>query len=890
MVNNKAKDAKERINARILFAQCGVITLSLLLLAGAFAAMSATQSANRGATTIGNALSDVQYLPGDDEMPGDLFPIVDYSGVKSVKNATHPMLCVAVNPTGTLAASGGSDHNVVIRDTATLETVAILENHSAAVNGVAFSPDGKLIASGSSDNSIKIWNATSLEFLQTLPKGHEGAVLSVVFSPDSTLLVSGGIDNKLMVWDMTTFDWTMNMTGHVDDVTGVAFSGDGTVIVSSSLDSDVCLWNANDGNLIDSLNCVFPVYSVAYHPTEAQLAAGCGDSVIRVWDTFLRVPLPSLVSETTLACDLSYNHDGTSLVSAHADGQTVVWDTESSTDQLVLTHKDGNVLGCVFLPSSSLFLAACSEGTLGLWDTASVTQSDSYEIVSGYSTVVDWSPNGTILASEDGNDIVLLNATLHEVGRLANHTDAVIGLDFSSNGSLLLSTSIDYRAIIWDLATQEPRLIVEPHEAFDALTCQFSPDDTMAVTTDDSESVILWNTSTGEEIRRFLGQTDISTSIAFSPDGNRLLVGSNDNVARIYEVDTGICLNILSGHTDDILHVAFNSDASVVATCAADNSVRIWNSVTGEEINAFEDMVMRMEYVGFTPDDSMIIASGYDDKIHFFDSMLKTIVRTLSNHSDAVHCAVFNPDGTQLATVSEDGTCRTWKFNRIPFKFHDDVSSTVLCGSQLPFELATHLTLDAAWDSASLYPVLNSTSLRAPLAPGLHDVNVNIMGFGSFERSFAFRIFSSWDDFDGDGMPNDWEETHGFDPYDATDASSDTDSDGLTNLEEYEEGTDPTDADTDNDGMTDGYEVANGYDPLVPDDIFDTTTMTTNGTTETATVLTTVAQTDGDSNDGAGSFGDPMVLGVLLGAVVLSATAGYVIKGKRGAKKSGDKK
>jgi len=70
-------------------------------------------------------------------------------------------------------------------------------------------------------------------------------------------------------------------------------------------------------------------------------------------------------------------------------------------------------------------------------------------------------------------------------------------------------------------------------------------------------------------------------------------------------------------------------------------------------------------------------------------------------------------------------------------------------------------------------------------------------------------------DTDNDGMPDGWEYKHGLKPLDPADAALDPDNDGLTNLQEYQHNTDPHNPDTDGDGVNDGDEVAAGTDPNV---------------------------------------------------------------------------
>ena len=69
-------------------------------------------------------------------------------------------------------------------------------------------------------------------------------------------------------------------------------------------------------------------------------------------------------------------------------------------------------------------------------------------------------------------------------------------------------------------------------------------------------------------------------------------------------------------------------------------------------------------------------------------------------------------------------------------------------------------------------------------------------------------------DSDGDGMPDEWENQYpGLDPG-VNDAAGDLDNDGLTNLQEYQLSTNPTNRDTDGDGYNDGREVEQGSNPF----------------------------------------------------------------------------
>src|SRR5690606_25246116 len=130
----------------------------------------------------------------------------------------------------------------------------------------------------------------------------------------------------------------------------------------------------------------------------------------------------------------------------------------------------------------------------------------------------------------------------------------------------------------------------------------------------DTHGVLLWDTRTGEIVRRLKPRA--IGPLAWHPNGSRLAVGDALHVA---EVDVeGALLRNLVGNADPrgtaarILDVAYSPDGWLLAASATDGAVRLYSTIgdscTGTRV--LSPGRRRQRSVAFSPDGSRLAAGG----------------------------------------------------------------------------------------------------------------------------------------------------------------------------------------------------------------------------------------------------------------------------------------
>ena len=182
----------------------------------------------------------------------------------------------------------------------------------------------------------------------------------------------------------------------------------------------------------------------------------------------------------------------------------------------------GSIRAVQYSPDGTLFAAA---GTAGIWLYDGTTHQVENSSDSSESSPID---RGRLERDRNG-----------EVALLTDHTEGVVSVSFSPDGSTLASASDDRKVRLWDVETGalKQTLTGDMDWGHDWITSvAFSPDGRTLAGGSASKTVRLWDTITGDQIRELTGHTSWATSVSFSADGRTLASGSWDGTMLLWKV------------------------------------------------------------------------------------------------------------------------------------------------------------------------------------------------------------------------------------------------------------------------------------------------------------------------------------------------------------------
>ncbi|MFX1505287.1 MAG: WD40 repeat domain-containing protein, partial [Promethearchaeota archaeon] len=289
----------------------------------------------------------------------------------------------------------------------------------------------------------------------------------------------------------------------------------------------------------------------------------------------------------------------------------------------------------------------------------------------GTQKALAFSPDGSLLASGDGNDIRIWD--MKNIARedqeylsLVGHKSFVRSVAFSPDGSLIASGADDRTIRIWDMTGKELfNFTVLPTTVGGSIgTVAISPYGNLLASCGHTEFVQVWDLTTQENFQN-LSLPSGGINLAFSPDGKVLAVGQfgYDHSIDLWNTATWKQLPIspLIGHTGIIQHVTFSPDGSMLASSCENGKIILWNLTDGHEILDMTEHNDVVRSVDFSPIKSILVSGSYDSTIKLWNISNGNLLDTFSDFNYGIDTVVFSPDGTTLA-ISGGDSIKLWNF------------------------------------------------------------------------------------------------------------------------------------------------------------------------------------------------------------------------------------
>lgn len=466
------------------------------------------------------------------------------------------------------------------------------------------------------------------------------------------------------------------------------------------------------------------INSVAYSPDGRFVLTGGDDGSPRLWDVATGQQIRSFVGHKGGVTSVAFSSDGRFVLTGGRDGTARLWDVANGRQLQIFQGHTDQVFSVAFSPDGRVVLTGSIDGTARLWNAATGQQVRTLrELTDGEAT----GRVSSVAFSDDGRSVVtggdkaarLWNPATGQLVRSFEFVDKdddgeVDSVAISHDGRFILAGGETFktepvsRAVtqagtvtLWDLSTGQRVRTFVGHEK-EVGSVAFSKDGQYVLTGSEDWTARLWDVSTGKQLRSFECDEWVS-SVAFSPDGRLVLLGVEQSQrALLFASSNGNIVREFIGHTSSVFSVAYSHDGRFIVIGNGDQTARILDTGTGQQVGVLQGHKSEVSDAVFSPDSRLVLTGGYDKTIRIWDRVSGQQVRstTLPAHSSHIISAALSPDSRYAIVASQadqivrlfDAT--TGKQVRV-FEGHEDGITSVTSSRDGRF------VLSGSWDKTA---------------------------------------------------------------------------------------------------------------------------------------------------------------------------------------------
>ena len=309
-------------------------------------------------------------------------------------------------------------------------------------------------------------------------------------------------------------------------------------------------WHALKGGLDPALQTYHQhevsTTAVAWSPDGRTVASADDAGYMHIWDRQTGNTLFQGRPNKARICALDFNSDGQLLAVAGFFGYAALWDANTFEEKVRLDGHKVQVFDIAFHPDGHQLATASADNTVKLWNL------------------------------QDDNEKAGLAATFTE------HKQSVYAVDFSSNGRLLVSCSLNGQVLVRSLDDKQPtkRFSVPGTQVFDV---EISPDNLLVAAcctprhllAKTKAEVGVWNIRSKKLVHRFESHPGTVRTLTFSPDSRFVFTGGDEGNVHVHR---------LAGHDPPLIHAVHEGpvwglevhrDGKMFASCSSDGTAKV---------------------------------------------------------------------------------------------------------------------------------------------------------------------------------------------------------------------------------------------------------------------------------------------------------------------------